>query len=98
MFRTFRTIRAIRFLFIGPFLLVMLVIVNAITSPGEWWVQWAALGIGIAWFVCLLRVVRTAVLLGGLAALGAWLMRDRKSRTPAFVDHRHDGSHQSPVP
>jgi hypothetical protein len=45
------------------------------TSPGEWWVHWAALGLGIAWFVSLLRVVRALVLAGGLAVLGAYLAR-----------------------
>jgi hypothetical protein len=43
------------------------------TSPGEWWVQWAALGLGIAWVIALIRVMRALVLVGGLAALGAWL-------------------------
>jgi hypothetical protein len=73
----FKTVRAIRFLFLGPFLLVMLFVINLMTSPGHWWVQWAALGIGIAWFACLLRVIRTAILLGGVAALGAWWMKSR---------------------
>jgi hypothetical protein len=37
-------------------------------------VQWAALGIGIAWFQSLLRVLRAIVIAGGLAAFGAYLM------------------------
>jgi hypothetical protein len=36
-------------------------------------VQWAALGIGIAWFINLFRVFRAVVLAGGLAALAAYL-------------------------
>ena len=71
----FRTLRAVRFLFVGPFILVMLFFINLMTSPGHWWVQWAALGIGIAWFVSLLRVLRAAVLVGGLAALVAYLRK-----------------------
>ena len=67
------TLRSLKFLFIAPFILLLLVVVNWITSPGHWWVQWAALGLGIAWFVALLRVLRAIVLLGGLAALGVWL-------------------------
>lgn len=74
-----RTLRAIRFLFMGPFILVMLVIVNAMTSPGHWWVKWAALGIGIAWVLSLLRVIQALVLVGGLAALIAYL-RNREHR------------------
>ena len=64
-----RTLRALRFLFVGPIILFFLVIVNLVTSPGHWWVQWAALGIGIAWVINFFRVLRAAILLGGLAAL-----------------------------
>lgn len=69
----FGMLRALRFLVIGPVILVGLGIVNVMTSPGEWWIQWPALGIGIAWVCCLFRVIRGVVLLGGLAAVGAWL-------------------------
>ncbi len=68
----FRTLRAIRFLFVGPAVLVMLFVINLMTSPGHWWVQWAALGIGIAWVISLFRVVRALVIAGGLAALFAY--------------------------
>ena len=72
---TLATFRAARFLFVGPLVLALLVVVNLMTSPGHWWVQWAALGIGIAWVVSLLRVLRAAVLVGGLAALIVYLRR-----------------------
>jgi hypothetical protein len=72
-----RTLHSLKFLFVGPLVLVMLFFINLITSPGHWWVQWAALGIGIAWVVSLLRVIRAIVLVGGLAALGAYLARRR---------------------
>ena len=71
----FKTVRAVRFLFIGPLILILLVIINVMTSPGTWWVQWAALGIGIAWAVSLIRVIRALVVLGGLAALIAYLRK-----------------------
>lgn len=48
------------------------------TSPGHWWVQWAALGIGVAWVLSLLRVVRAIIVAGGLAALGAYLIRKQQ--------------------
>lgn len=70
-----KTWRAFKFLFTGPIILVFLVIVNAMTSPGHWWVQWAALGIGLVWILSLLRVLRMMVLLGGLAALIAYLRK-----------------------
>ncbi len=66
-----RTLRSLKFLFTAPFILVLLVVITWMTSPGNWWVQWAALGIGIAWVLALFRVMRAIVLVGGLAALGA---------------------------
>ena len=68
-----KTARAVRFLFKGPIILLALVVINAVASPRHWWVQWAALGIGIAWIFSLLRVIRAMILIGGLAALIAWL-------------------------
>ncbi|MEZ4387099.1 MAG: hypothetical protein R3D98_05900 [Candidatus Krumholzibacteriia bacterium] len=65
-----RELRALKFLFTAPLILLMLVVINWLTSPGDWWVQWAALGIGIAWVISLLRVIRAAIVLGGLSALG----------------------------
>lgn len=70
-----RTYRAAKFLFTGPLILVFLVIINLMTSPGHWWVQWPALGITIAWFISLFRVLRAMILLGGLAALFAYLRK-----------------------
>ena len=69
------TLRAVKFLFTAPIILLFLVIVNLMTSPGHWWVQWAALGLGIAWFFSLLKVIRAVVLAGGLAALVAYLSK-----------------------
>lgn len=73
----FRTLRALRFLFVGPVVLVALFFVNLLTTPGDWWIQWVALGIGIAWVAALIRVVSAALLVGGLAALGALLFKRR---------------------
>jgi hypothetical protein len=41
----------------------------------QWSVQWAALGVGLAWVLCLLRIIRMMILLGGLAALIAYLCK-----------------------
>jgi hypothetical protein len=70
-----KTWRALRFLFAGPVILLLLVIINVLASPGHWWVQWAALGIGLAWVLSFLRVIRAMILLGGLAALLAYLQK-----------------------
>ncbi len=74
----FRTLRAVRFLFVGPMLLAMLFVINLMTSPGHWWVQWAALGIGIAWVISLFRVLSALVLAGGLVALLAYFRKQQR--------------------
>ena len=53
----------------APLILAVLFVINLMTSPGHWWVQWAALGLGIAWVISLMRVIGAIVLLGGVAAL-----------------------------
>jgi hypothetical protein len=73
-----RTARAFTFLFKAPLILALLFVINLMTSPGQWWVQWAALGLGIAWVVSLLRVIRAIVLAGGLAAIGALVLKNRQ--------------------
>jgi hypothetical protein len=72
-----KTLRAFKFLFTGPLILLLLVVINWMTSPGHWWVQWAALGIGIAWILSLFRVLAAVVALGGLAAFIAYVRRSR---------------------
>jgi len=69
----YKTLKAVRFLIMGPFILVMLFVISCLTH-GDWF-KWAALGIGIAWVISLLRVIRALILLGGLAALVAYLRK-----------------------
>ena len=70
----FGPLRRVKFLITAPFIVLMLFVINVMTSPGQWWVQWAALGIGIAWVINLFKLIRDIVLLGGLAAFGAYLL------------------------
>ena len=70
-----RTFDSLKFLVIGPLILGFLFLINLMTSPGDWWVQWAALGIGVAWVICLLQVLRAVIVAGGLSALGYYLWR-----------------------
>lgn len=77
--RTRSAFSSFRFLFTAPLLVAFLFFINVMTSPGHWWVQWAALGLGIAWFFSLLRVLRALVVVGGLAGLAAYLARRRWS-------------------
>lgn len=72
-----KTLHALGFLFKAPLILAFLFVINLMTSPGHWWVQWPALGLGIAWVFSLFRVLRAALLVGGLAGLVALLNRQR---------------------
>ncbi len=78
----FRTLRAVKFLFMGPVILGFLVLINWMTSPGHWWVQWAAPGIGIARVISLFRVFMAVLVAGGIAALVAALKK--QPLTPFF--------------
>ncbi len=89
----FKVFSDIKFLFTAPLILALLFVINLATSPGDWWVQWAALGMGIAWVVCLLRVIRTVIVVGGLAALGTWLWkRESAGRSAAATPPRSTDS------
>ena len=72
------TLRAVKFLFIAPSIVIMLIVINLMTWSGEWWVQWAAFGIGIAWVISLFKVIRGIVVAGGVAALGAYLLHRQR--------------------
>jgi hypothetical protein len=72
-----KTLKALKFLLVGPLVLVLLIVINLVTSPGTWWVQWPALGIGIAWVISLMRVLWAIFVLGGVAAFAAYVARQR---------------------
>ena len=76
----FGPLRRVKFLIAAPFIVLMLFVINVMTSPGEWWVQWAALGIGIAWVINFFKLIRDIVVLGGLAAFGAYLLNRNNNR------------------
>jgi hypothetical protein len=68
---------SIQFLFMAPLILAFLFVINLMTSPGEWWVLWAGLGLGIAWVINLFKILRTLLVVGGLAGLAAYMNRRR---------------------
>jgi hypothetical protein len=51
--------------------------INLFASPGHWWVQWVALGMGIAVVCAWARALKLAIMAGGLAWLTHALMRER---------------------
>jgi hypothetical protein len=73
--RSRSALHSLGFLVKGPLILLILVVINLMTWHGHWWVQWPALGIGIAWVFSLFRVMRALMLVGGLAGLAAYLSR-----------------------
>ena len=68
---------SIQFLLMAPLILAFLFVINLMTSPGGWWVQWPALGLGIAWVINLFKVMRTLLVVGGLAGLAVYMNRRR---------------------
>lgn len=76
------TLASLKFLFTAPLILALLALINWLTSPGEWWIKWPAIGLGIAWFISLMRVLRAVIVVGGLAALGTWLWRRSERQQP----------------
>ena len=74
-----KTLRAVKFLFVGPLIVLLLLVINLMTWSGEWWVQWPALGIGIAWVISLVRVIVAVIAVGGLVAFLAYLQRSQRS-------------------
>lgn len=45
-------------------------LINWMTSPGHWWVQWVALGMGIAVLLAWARAAKTLLVLGVVAYVG----------------------------
>jgi len=69
----------VKFLVMAPFIVLLCFAINLMTSPGQWWVQWVAFGIGIAWVINFFKLLRDIVVIGGLAAFGAYLFnRNRR--------------------
>ena len=64
---------------IYPFRMIFVVglcaFINYFTSPGVWWVQWVAFGMGIGLIVVWARAVKTLVLTVGVAAVGYFAYR-----------------------
>lgn len=62
------------------FVVGLCALINAMTFHGHWWVQWVALGMGIATVVALARGLRALLLVGGAAWLARWLQRHTAPR------------------
>lgn len=58
------------------FVVGLCALINWMTSPGHWWVQWVALGMGIAVLVAWARAAKTLLVLGLVAFVG-WKIYQR---------------------
>ena len=65
-----RLVRSVGFLFKAPLIVLFLFIINLMTSPGHWWFQWPALGLGFAWVMILFRVMRAIVVRESVVLFG----------------------------
>ncbi|MEK8053145.1 hypothetical protein AACH10_23020 [Ideonella sp. DXS22W] len=67
--------RAVLLPFKALFVVGLCFAINALTSPGHWWVKWVALGMGIAVLVAWAKALRTLFVIGLVAAVGLWVHR-----------------------
>ena len=57
----FGPLRRVKFLITAPFIVLLCFVINVTTSPGHWWVQWVAFGMGIAWVINLVKLLRHVI-------------------------------------
>ncbi len=79
-------IEAITFPFTALFVVGICYVVNMMTSPGDWWVQWVAFGMGIALIGKWAKAIKTligAAVVGGLGyAAYRWFQKRNASTQP----------------
>jgi hypothetical protein len=84
-------VEAVTFPFKALFVVGICFIINAMTSPGHWWVQWVAFGMGIALLVKWARALKTllgAAVVGGLGyAIYRWLEGRKAKANNATVSN-----------
>jgi len=71
---------AITYPFKMVFVVGMCAFINYITSPGVWWVQWVAFGMGIGLIAVWFRAAKTLIATIGITAIGYFIYRWWKNR------------------
>ncbi|MBC7623609.1 MAG: hypothetical protein H7232_09510 [Aeromicrobium sp.] len=71
---------AITFPFTFIYVVGLCAFINYFTSPGQWWVQWVAFGMGIALIGIWFRAFKFLVATVGVAAVGYFIYRWWKNR------------------
>ena len=72
--------KAITYPFKMIFVVSICAVVNYMTSPGTWWVQWVVFGMGIGLIAVWARAIKTLVVTIGIAAIGYFVYRWWKNR------------------
>jgi multisubunit Na+/H+ antiporter MnhB subunit len=71
---------AITFPFTFLYVVGLCLFINWFTSPGVWWVQWVAFGMGIALITIWFRAFKFLLATVGIAAIGYFIYRWWKNR------------------
>jgi UDP-N-acetylmuramyl pentapeptide phosphotransferase/UDP-N-acetylglucosamine-1-phosphate transferase len=77
--------KAVMFPFTSLFVVGLCGAINWMASPGHWWVQWVAFGMGVALLCVWARALKTVIvagLLAGLACLAYCWWNRRPPRNP----------------
>ena len=67
--------QAVTMPFRALFVVGLCAVINAMTYSGRWWVQWVALGMGIAVLVAWARAAKSLLTLAVIAGVGWWVWR-----------------------
>jgi hypothetical protein len=79
-------IDAFSMLFRAVFVVGLCYVINRMTSPGVWWVQWVALGMGIAVLVAWARALRSIVGTAIVGYVGYWIYKRYGEQARAQFD------------
>lgn len=72
--------------FKAVFVVGLCALINTMTSPGHWWFQWVALGMGIAVLVAFARAAKTLLTLALLYFGGRWVYRRYGAQAKSAFD------------
>ncbi len=86
------TYDAVASLFRFVFVVGLCYAINAFTSPGQWWAQWVAFGMGIAVFVAWARAIKSVLGALVVGAIGVWVFKrygaDARAKIEAWNSQR----------
>ena len=90
------TYEAVASLFRFAFVVGLCFAINALTSPGHWWAQWVAFGMGIAVVVAWARAIKSVLGAFILGAIGVWIYKrygaDARAKFEAWNAQRAGGA------